>query len=112
MDYLLSSPACVFNYQSVSEPDGHIISPNYPGLYPRNTECHYFFYGHALETVHITFLFFDVDGIAPRYVRFTYSCTFALNGRKRLKIRQKCAPSMSSFKSRLKTYLFRSVYKD
>ena len=24
----------------------------------------------------------------------------------------KCAPSLSSFKSRLKTYLFRSVYKD
>ena len=24
----------------------------------------------------------------------------------------RCAPSLSSFKSRLKTYLFRSVYKD
>lgn len=51
---------------SHKEPDGHIMSPNYPGLYPRNTECHYLFYGRGKERVHITFLYFEVDGIPPR----------------------------------------------
>ncbi|XP_070188782.1 suppressor of lurcher protein 1-like [Littorina saxatilis] len=61
-----SRGTCIFNYMSHKEPDGHIMSPNYPGLYPRNTECHYLFYGRGKERVHITFLYFEVDGIPPR----------------------------------------------
>ncbi|XP_025098046.1 suppressor of lurcher protein 1-like [Pomacea canaliculata] len=57
---------CSFSYVSKNEPEGHIRSPNYPGLYPRNTECQYLFYGKGKERVHITFLTFDVDGIGPR----------------------------------------------
>ncbi|KAL8609967.1 hypothetical protein ACOMHN_046886 [Nucella lapillus] len=61
-----SRGTCVFNYMSHQQTEGHIMSPNYPGLYPRNTECHYLFYGRGKERVHITFLYFEVDGIPPR----------------------------------------------
>ena len=60
--------ACVFSYMSHQQKSGHITSPNYGdrGLYPRNTECHYLFYGRGQERVEITFLSFEVDGIPPR----------------------------------------------
>ncbi|GFO28271.1 suppressor of lurcher protein 1, partial [Plakobranchus ocellatus] len=57
---------CVFNYQSSEKSEGEITSPNYDGLYPRNTECHYLFYGKENERVQIKFDKFDVDGISPR----------------------------------------------
>lgn len=64
---------CAFNYQSSVKPYGEITSPNYNGLYPRNTECHYLFYGRGNERVHITFLDFDVDGLNPRCEESTKS---------------------------------------
>lgn len=42
-------------------------SPNYPGIYPINTECNYFFYGSENETVVIRFTYFDVEGVFPCY---------------------------------------------
>ncbi len=48
--------------------NGTFTSPNYPGLYPRNTECHYLFFGDKKEKVHITFPYFDVEGIPHQYV--------------------------------------------
>ncbi|BFZ25075.1 hypothetical protein BsWGS_28114 [Bradybaena similaris] len=65
--------ACVFNYQSSEKSEGYITSPNYNGLYPRNTECHYLFYGSGKERVHITFLDFAVDGVIPRCDKSTRS---------------------------------------
>jgi len=56
-------PACGFIFRSQLSPNGTFTSPNYPGLYPRNTECHYLFYGLDNERVHITFRHFDVEGI-------------------------------------------------
>ncbi|BFZ25077.1 hypothetical protein BsWGS_28115 [Bradybaena similaris] len=64
---------CAFNYQSSVKSEGEITSPNYNGLYPRNTECHYLFYGRGKERVHITFLDFDVDGLNPRCEESTSS---------------------------------------
>ncbi|KAI1286689.1 Suppressor of lurcher protein 1 [Halotydeus destructor] len=56
---------CAFVYNSTRHPNGTFNSPNHPGLYPRDTECHYFFYGKANERVHITFAYFDVEGVPP-----------------------------------------------
>ncbi|GFR13028.1 suppressor of lurcher protein 1, partial [Trichonephila clavata] len=56
---------CGFNFNSEDRSNGTFTSPNFPGLYPRNTECHYFFKGKPKERVHITFNKFDVDGIPP-----------------------------------------------
>ncbi|XP_064617690.1 suppressor of lurcher protein 1-like isoform X2 [Liolophura sinensis] len=57
---------CGFNYYSAVNSEGVFTSPNYPGFYPRNTTCHYRFYGKKDEEVIITFQEFDVDGIPPR----------------------------------------------
>ncbi|KAH9505042.1 suppressor of los1-1 [Bulinus truncatus] len=64
---------CVFNYQSAVKTSGEFTSPNYNGLYPRNTECHYLFYGKERERVQIKFLDFDVDGLTPRCEESTNS---------------------------------------
>ncbi|KAK1122526.1 hypothetical protein K0M31_008978 [Melipona bicolor] len=56
---------CAFVYNSNETRNGTFASPNYPGLYPRDTECHYFFNGHPNERVHLHFHFFDVEGVTP-----------------------------------------------
>ena len=56
---------CSFIFRSEQTPNGTFTSPNFPGLYPRNTECHYLFYGRTNERIHITFPYFDVEGIPP-----------------------------------------------
>ncbi|XP_028160311.1 suppressor of lurcher protein 1-like [Ostrinia furnacalis] len=61
---LLEFP-CAFVYNSSERPRGVMTSPNYPGLYPRDTECNYFFYGHENEKVHLHFTHFDVEGVLP-----------------------------------------------
>ncbi|CAH1799296.1 unnamed protein product [Owenia fusiformis] len=57
---------CGFIYKSQKSRNGTFTSPNYPGFYPRNTECHYYFYAGKGEKVHISFLVFDVEGIPPK----------------------------------------------
>ena len=42
---------------------GYFSSPNYPGLYPRDVECHYYFVGDKNQKVQITFHTFDVEGV-------------------------------------------------
>ncbi|CAG2173618.1 unnamed protein product [Oppiella nova] len=56
---------CGFIFNSTIHPNGSFTSPNYPGLYPRDTECHYHFYGQPNQRVHITFAYFDVEGVPP-----------------------------------------------
>lgn len=65
LDLHLRLAVCAFVYNSVSHPNGTFTSPNWPGIYPRDTECHYFFYGQTNERVHITFAYFDVEGVPP-----------------------------------------------
>ncbi|ESO88956.1 hypothetical protein LOTGIDRAFT_106882, partial [Lottia gigantea] len=64
---------CMFNFYSARQSSGTFTSPNYPGLYPRKTECHYLFYGKGKEKVHITFPVFQVDGISPNCEEVTES---------------------------------------
>ncbi|XP_077266837.1 CUB domain-containing protein Sol1 isoform X1 [Temnothorax americanus] len=56
---------CAFVFNSNETRNGTFASPNYPGLYPRSTECYYFFYGQSNEKVHLHFHFFDVEGVLP-----------------------------------------------
>uniref|UniRef100_T1JI54 CUB domain-containing protein n=1 Tax=Strigamia maritima TaxID=126957 RepID=T1JI54_STRMM len=56
---------CGFIYNSSEALNGTFTSPNYPGYYPRDIECHYFFYGRHSEKVRITFPYFDVEGVTP-----------------------------------------------
>jgi len=58
---------CGFLYNSTTAKNGTITSPNFSGLYPAETECHYLFHGTRNERVHIRFTYMDVDGIQPQY---------------------------------------------
>ncbi|XP_035710447.1 suppressor of lurcher protein 1 [Folsomia candida] len=56
---------CGFMYNSTEVSSGTFTSPNYPGIYPRDTECHYFFYGAYDHHVVLTFSYFHIEGIRP-----------------------------------------------
>ncbi|XP_034828594.1 suppressor of lurcher protein 1-like [Maniola hyperantus] len=56
---------CAFVYNSTERRKGVMTSPNHPGLYPRDTECNYFFYARKNERVHVHFTHFDVEGVVP-----------------------------------------------
>jgi len=61
---------CRFTYRSRTSPatkNGSFTSPNFPGLYPRNTDCLYEFVALSTERVHVRFTYFDVEGISPKY---------------------------------------------
>ncbi|CAG5076065.1 Similar to sol-1: Suppressor of lurcher protein 1 (Caenorhabditis elegans), partial [Cotesia congregata] len=60
-----SSFTCAFVFNSNETRNGTFASPNYPGFYPRDTECHYFFNGQQTEKVHLHFHYFDVEGVLP-----------------------------------------------
>ncbi|XP_022245644.1 suppressor of lurcher protein 1-like [Limulus polyphemus] len=56
---------CGFIFNSTERTNGSFTSPNYPGFYPRATECHYFFFGSGNERITLTFAYFDVEGVPP-----------------------------------------------
>lgn len=61
----LAEYPCAFRYTGDEIPYGHFHSPNFPGLYPRDTECHYFFHGTRTQKLKIYFTYFDIEGIHP-----------------------------------------------
>ncbi|KAI5711682.1 hypothetical protein M8J75_002334 [Diaphorina citri] len=62
----LSELPCAFMFNSTGgHRNGTFTSPNFPGLYPRDTECHYFFYGRNDERIKLVFESFDVEGVPP-----------------------------------------------
>lgn len=40
-------------------------TPNFPGNYPINMICNYYFNGADEQTVEINFVYFDVEGVFP-----------------------------------------------
>lgn len=56
---------CAFVFNSNVSRTGYFHSPNYPGFYPRDTECYYFFHGNVGEKVHLHYNYFDVEGVLP-----------------------------------------------
>ena len=61
---------CAFSFNNEMTSNGTFMSPNFPGVYPRDVQCHYLFYGVDKSRVYVTFSYFDVDGMPPRYARF------------------------------------------
>lgn len=61
----LAEYPCAFVYNSNESRNGTFASPNFPGFYPRDTECHYFFNGQPKERVILQFNYFDVEGVSP-----------------------------------------------
>uniref|UniRef100_T1GE65 CUB domain-containing protein n=1 Tax=Megaselia scalaris TaxID=36166 RepID=T1GE65_MEGSC len=61
----LSNQDCGFVFNSTKEKTGWFHSPNFPGIYPQNVECNYYFHGRQNERVTIKFSYFDVEGIRP-----------------------------------------------
>ncbi len=59
---------CSFSLRSIRKKSGWLYSPNYPGFYPRNTDCEYEFHGVEGELVSIQFTYFDVEGTSGRSV--------------------------------------------
>ncbi|CAF0985770.1 unnamed protein product [Brachionus calyciflorus] len=57
------SGECKIYFYSINKKNGYFTSPNYPGLYPRDLECHYYFIGSKTEKVQITFHTFDIEGV-------------------------------------------------
>ncbi|EEC04048.1 hypothetical protein IscW_ISCW016962 [Ixodes scapularis] len=57
--------ACGFAFNSSDSSNGTFTSPNWPGVYPRDTECHYFFHGLPGEKVFVEFAYFDIEGLPP-----------------------------------------------
>jgi len=62
---------CRFEYRSSAGLNGTVSSPNYPGLYPRNTRCTYILNILPQQRVTVTFRHFDVSGIMPKSVLHT-----------------------------------------
>ncbi|XP_062556910.1 suppressor of lurcher protein 1-like isoform X2 [Armigeres subalbatus] len=60
-----SPSECNFYYFKNASNQGWIQSPNFPGAYPRNIRCNYYFYGDPLDYVLIRFTYFDIEGITP-----------------------------------------------
>ncbi|XP_053680528.1 suppressor of lurcher protein 1 [Anopheles nili] len=64
--YQPSQSECTFHYfRNATTGQGWIQSPNFPGAYPRNIICNYFFHGDPNEFVHVRFTYFDIEGIRP-----------------------------------------------
>ncbi|XP_014279123.1 suppressor of lurcher protein 1 [Halyomorpha halys] len=61
----LSQYPCAFRFSSDDEKHGYFYSPNFPGSYPRDVECHFLFHGKYQERVKIHFAHFDIEGILP-----------------------------------------------
>uniref|UniRef100_F1L977 Suppressor of lurcher protein 1 n=1 Tax=Ascaris suum TaxID=6253 RepID=F1L977_ASCSU len=55
---------CYYIFNSSRQASGNIFSPNHPGYYPRNIDCHYIFHGSEKQVVVIHFEYFDVEGFS------------------------------------------------
>ncbi|KAL3998609.1 CUB domain family protein [Acanthocheilonema viteae] len=55
---------CHYEFNSSRRSSGDIFSPNHPGYYPRNIDCHYIFHGTEKQVVAIHFEYFDVEGLS------------------------------------------------
>lgn len=66
-DGAVSSPSSPNNMSggSASAVNGVIVSPNFPGQYPRNTQCTYWLVGRPQQSVRLIFSSFFVDGYTP-----------------------------------------------
>ena len=62
--YQVGTPApqgvCDFTVNSDSSKKGKILSPTYPGVYPKNLKCFYKFIGREGQRIRLEFRDFDI----------------------------------------------------
>ncbi len=62
---------CGFVFNSSQVSNGSVHSPNFPGYYPRNTDCHFEFHANEHEHVRVVFTYFDVEGFNQYETSYT-----------------------------------------
>jgi hypothetical protein len=60
--------ACSFTVHAQSKKQGTIVSPTYPGAYPKDLSCSYQFLGLPGQRIRIEFRDFDLFFGGPQYV--------------------------------------------
>jgi hypothetical protein len=59
---------CSFTVHVTSKKQGMIVSPTYPGAYPKDLSCNYQFLGLTGQRIRIEFRDFDLFFGGPQYV--------------------------------------------
>lgn len=59
---------CSFTIDAEDKRTGNILSPTYPGTYPKNLTCSYQFTGKTGQRVRLEFRDFDLYFGGPQYV--------------------------------------------
>lgn len=59
---------CSFTIDAKAKRTGNILSPTYPGTYPKNLTCSYQFIGKTGQRVRLEFRDFDLYFGGPQYV--------------------------------------------
>lgn len=71
-EYEVGTPApntpCSFTIRVEAKRSGNILSPTYPGTYPKNLTCSYQFIGESGQRVRLEFRDFDLFFGGPQYV--------------------------------------------
>lgn len=71
-EYEVGTPApntpCSFTIRVEAKRSGNILSPTYPGTYPKNLTCSYQFVGERGQRVRLEFRDFDLFFGGPQYV--------------------------------------------
>jgi len=62
------STPCSFTIREQAKRTGNILSPTYPGTYPKNLTCNYQFIGKPGQRVRLEFRDFDLFFGGPQYV--------------------------------------------
>lgn len=72
---LAPSTPCTFTVDSEHRRSGNILSPTYPGTYPKDLGCSYQFIGKRSQRVRLEFRDFDLFFGGPQYVICTSAFT-------------------------------------
>lgn len=76
-EYEIGTPApgtpCSFTVDSEYKRNGNILSPTYPGTYPKGLTCSYQFIGKESQRVRLEFRDFDLFFGGQQYVRVFYN---------------------------------------
>lgn len=56
----LPKQLCSYTIYSDQKKEGQLLSPTYPGVYPKNLRCQYSFFGNKGQRVRLEFMDFDL----------------------------------------------------